>query len=280
MLLDHPVGAGQPLYRCTAIFRDHSVTVSRSIAQSQARVAELIRPANGSSQPWFCILDDASSWLVKFAGAGPGREALLAEHVANSLGRLWNLPIPESKPVLLDSSVPRAGTDEFWDVLTASEGSNLAIRTIPNAVNLTPNTQLPRAAQELMLAFDLLLVNWDRSAQSRNLLRDVSGQLWSIDHGSCRFLHHLQSQARPNLPSTHFLFDSRDELTPQPLPMLDDSSIYDVLSGVPESWLEAAGRDRSSLGEQLVEYLRRELSGSPRPPGGISGFARNAPRRM
>jgi len=80
-------------------------------------IATLLRAANGSSQPWFCLLDDGTEWLVKFSGAGPGPDALLAEYIANALGRLWGLPIPAAKPVRWDLSVPRAGTDEFWDVL-------------------------------------------------------------------------------------------------------------------------------------------------------------------
>ena len=139
----------------------------------EPQVSRLVRQAGGSSQPWFARLDDDTSWLIKFAGAGPGREALLAEYIANGLGRYWGLPIPAAMPVLLDEAVPRAGTDEFWDVLDASVGWNLAIRTIEGAVDLVPDASLPRVALESISAFDTVLANWDRTPMSRNLMRPL-----------------------------------------------------------------------------------------------------------
>lgn len=235
--------------------------------QRDSRITELIGPANGSSQPWFSALEDGSSWLVKFSGAGPGPESLLAEYVANRLGQLWNLPIPETKPVWLDSSVSRAGTDEFWDVLAASEGWNLGIRTIPGAVDLVPTARLLEATLESMLAFDLLLANWDRMAQSRNLLSDSSRRLWWIDHGSCRFLHNLHRRQPPTLPATHFLFDAEAEFHPARLPMLEEAAIRDLIESVPGEWLEMTGHDRAALAGDLFAYLRRALPGLAGPGG-------------
>ena len=230
------------------------------MSPAQARISRLVQRANGSSQPWFCTLDDETLWLVKFAGAGPGREALLAEYIANSLARMWGLPVPEAKPVFLDSSVTRAGTDEFWDVLSASAGWNLAIRTIPGAADVIPSSELPQASLESMVAFDRLLVNWDRTAISRNLLRDRAGQLWWIDHGSCRFLHRLETQERPQLPATHFLFDVRELIEPRSLPIPALSAIREVLAVVPDEWLRAGAHERSRLANDLFAYLRRSLS--------------------
>ncbi|MBX2814233.1 MAG: hypothetical protein KTR25_20660 [Myxococcales bacterium] len=227
----------------------------------EARITKLIQPANGSSQPWLCLLDDGEPWLVKFAGSGPGREALLAEHIANSLGQLWKLPVPESKLVRLDSSVPRAGTDEFWDVMAASMGLNLAIRYIPNTINIIPDITLPPSTLELILSFDLLLANWDRTTLSQNLLRDQTGILWWIDHGSCRFLHHLKNRHPFILPSTHFLFECQNIMRPHPLPMLDESSIHALILGAPKLWLEAIDcYDQAGLANDLIEYLQHAIS--------------------
>lgn len=218
------------------------------------RVVELVRPARGSSQPWFCLLEDDSSWLLKFAGAGPGRDALVAEFIANQLGGLWGLPIPECKPVLLDASLPRAGTDEFWDVLAASEGWNLAIRTIPNASNRIPSTDLPASTLAQICAYDTLLVNWDRTTLSRNLMEDEHGALWWIDHGSCRFLHALHER-RPLLPSTHFLYGVQQQIGTFALPTPDRQEIESLVAGIPEPWLAETGRDPTGLADQLYEYL-------------------------
>ena len=240
--------------------------MSLSTTDRQARITELVRPADGSSQPWLCVLDDGSPWFVKFPGAGPVREALSAELVANRLGRLWHLPIPEPMPVLLDSSVRRAGTDEFWDVLAASVGWNLALRSVPDAVHVAPTLHLPKASLEGILGFDLLLANWDRTLQSRNLLRDAADRLWWIDHGICRFLHLLQIPPPNALPANHFLFGATDGLHPLPLPLPSESSVRAALVDAPNEWLAAIGRDRASLTQELLGYLRPRCL--PAAPGG------------
>ncbi len=224
--------------------------------QNSPRIKALTSPANGSSQPWFCLLDDDTSWLVKFSGSGPGVDALLAEYIANSLGRLWGFPIPECKPVLLDKELPRAGTDEFWDVLSASEGWNLSIRTIPNAENHTPSLQLPAHTLAAMLSFDTLLANWDRTTLSRNLMRDEQGKLWWIDHGSCRFLHNLKNQKVPQLPQTHFLFAPMDSIAVLPLPALGLPVIRELVAQVPSQWLLTSKTSPSKLATELCDYLR------------------------
>jgi hypothetical protein len=225
------------------------------------RVAKLVQSANGSSQPWFCLLEDGSEWLVKFAGAGPGREALLAEHVANALGRHWGLPIPETQVVWLDPTIEKAGTDEFWDVLAASAGHNLAIKKISQAENVVPDTSLPMATLDSMRAFDALLANWDRTALSRNLLRDSAGTLWWIDHGSCRFLHALSARSAPKLPANHFLatsapaaFDARAFVCP------DQAVLERLVDSAPVEWVAALGGSAERLLPALEEYLRSALS--------------------
>ncbi len=192
-------------------------------------------------------------------------DALLAEYIANSLGRLWGLPIPECKPVFLDKELPRAGTDEFWDVLSASEGWNLAIRTIPNAENHTPSLQLPAHTLAAMVAFDTLLANWDRTALSRNLMRDEHGTLWWIDHGSCRFLHNLKNPQAPKLPQTHFLFAAMNSSAPvplpAPLPTFDLPVIRQLVAQVPSQWLLMAKTSPSKLATELCDYLRLSTKG-------------------
>ncbi|MBL4636188.1 MAG: hypothetical protein JKY56_20175 [Kofleriaceae bacterium] len=229
-----------------------------TVPPKSPRIKALTRPANGSSQPWFCLLDDDSSWLVKFSGSGPGVDALLAEYIANSLGRLWGFPIPECKPVYLDKELPRAGTDEFWDVLSASEGWNLAIRTIPDAENHTPSLQLSSSTLEAMLAFDTLLANWDRTTMSRNLMQDGQGKLWWIDHGSCRFLHNLKTPPPLKLPQTHFLFEAKDSIEPLPLPALGLPVIRELLANVPSQWLSTLNTGPGNLATELSGYLEAQ----------------------
>lgn len=220
-------------------------------------IRALLRPANGSSQPWFCTLDDNSEWLVKFAGAGPGPSALVAEHVANSLGRLWGLPIPRSMPVRLGRGIKRAGTDEFWDVLANSEGWNLAIELIAEASNKAPDATLPRGTQESMLAFDTVVQNWDRTALSRNLLEDAVEGLWWIDHGSCRFLHLLSSETVRPVPANHALATEVQTLDAHPFTVPPKEHLEAIVASIPDAWLTSIGAERSALATAIAQYLGR-----------------------
>ncbi len=223
------------------------------------RVVRLLSSAAGSSQPWFCLLEDESEWLVKFSGAGPGPQALLAEFLANRLARHWGLPVPDTELVRLDSSLVRAGTDEFWDVLAASDGINLAIRKIPEARNVVPDLELPTATLGPMRAFDSLLLNWDRTALSQNLLRDEGGKLWWIDHGSCRFLQAALRRQRSQLPSNHFMADV-DLEGAYALPCPDLGATQELLKLTPDSWIRSLGVERKKLATDLHDYLRRNLA--------------------
>jgi hypothetical protein len=227
------------------------------------RVAKLLQCANGSSQPWFCRLDDGAEWLVKFSAAGPGPSALLAEFLANGLGRLWGLPIPETQAVWLDADVAQAGTDEFWDVLAGSAGPNLGIRKISNAENVVPELSLPRMTLGPLAVFDTLFHNWDRTALSRNLLRDPKGALWWIDHGSCRFVHALHRAEAPTLPSNHFMATALTR--PRDLALLpcpERRAVEKLVAAVPLPWLGSMDMDPSELASSLYDYLLRAL-GAP-----------------
>lgn len=224
------------------------------------RVSKLLRAANGSSQPWLGVLEDGTTWIVKFAGAGPGRDSLLAECIANRLGRSWGFPIPETMPVYLDSSVERVGTDEFWGVLDASAGWNLGIRYIEGAVDVVPAPDLPRKVLEAMAAFDATLMNWDRTQLSRNLLLDSAKKLWWIDHGSCRFLHSVDNPCPPELPRTHFLWDHWSDVSITPLPKRSTREISACFEGVPDEWIHYLGFDRIPLQRALLEFLARKAT--------------------
>ena len=222
------------------------------------RVVRLLSSAAGSSQPWFCLLEDQSEWLVKFSGAGPGPQALLAEFLANRLARHWGLPVPDTEVVRLDKSLVRAGTDEFWDVLAASDGFNLAIRKIPEALNVVPDLSISPTALGQMRAFDSLMVNWDRTTLSRNLMRDSDGKLWWIDHGSCRFLQAALKKQTSQLPSNHFLADVNLEGV-HALPCPDLGATQELLRLAPDSWIRSFRVERKKLASDLHDYLRQNL---------------------
>ena len=155
------------------------------------RVAELLEPLkSGGSLPWLGSGDDDRRYVVKFAGAGHGRAALLAELVVNRLARLWGLRAPAVTPIWLDAGFAHVGTDEFWDVLDRSVGWNLAVDYVAGSFDLPSHAaeQLPREIVRDVVWVDVLFANYDRSQGSVNLLRDDGDHTWLIDHGACRFI--------------------------------------------------------------------------------------------
>jgi hypothetical protein len=225
------------------------------------KIRQLNRPADGSSQPWFCTMEDGSEWVVKFAGAGPGVEALVAELVANALGRHWGFPIPETRPLFLSKTVPKAGTDEFWDVLRESRGWNLGIRVVANAKVLEPDLSLPHTMLESLAFFDAFTRNQDRTQASQNLLSDSAERVWWIDHGSCRFLHHLDGDAMPTLPAGHFLSQAGFDGALMAPPSMPNEAVREVIAGIPDPWVAASPWKRADLFGGLKARL--EKMGAP-----------------
>ncbi len=215
------------------------------------------RAGRGSSEPWVAAATDGARYVVKFRGAGPGPQALVAEMVVNTLAIHWGYPVPAARPIWLGPSVPRVGTDELWDVLDASAGWNLGIAWIADANNvaLADHPSLDAAATAAIAVIDPLFVNLDRTTLSNNVLVDAAGTHWLIDHGSCLFAGRL-AEERPvfELAVNHFLRDAPP--APAVPPPTDATAIAAVLAPMPRDWLDAVG-----LGfDELVAGLARRVA--------------------
>ena len=62
----------------------------------------------GGSLPAIMEADDDGLYVVKFRGAGQGPKALVAELIAAAIGRLLDLPVPETVLVELDPALGMA----------------------------------------------------------------------------------------------------------------------------------------------------------------------------
>lgn len=213
------------------------------------------RAGTGSSQPWVGRASDGESYLVKFRGAGPGTYALVAEFVVNTLAARWGYPVPDTRPVWLDAGTPLVGTDEFWDVMRASVGWNLGIRWIPGARDVAlAHEDIPPGVLEALSVIDRLFANCDRTTLSNNLIRDRSGGMWLIDHGSCRFLDNLTGSGLGfKLARNHFLHATPVSFSPPRI--LDEAEVDAVLAPLPDTWLELIEVPRERLVTGLAQRI-------------------------
>jgi hypothetical protein len=100
----------------------------------------------------------ASSYVLKFRGAGQGRKALVAELVVGELARALGLSVPEIVLANLDPKLARTEPDpEIQDLIRASGGLNLALDFLPGSLGFDPLVDAPDPALATrILWFDAL----------------------------------------------------------------------------------------------------------------------------
>ncbi|WP_214106316.1 HipA family kinase [Acrocarpospora catenulata] len=194
----------------------------------------------GGSLPGVMEGDDLGTYVVKFRGAGQGRRVLVAEIICAELARGLGFRTPELKIVDLD---PRLGLrepdEEIQDLLSASEGRNLAIDFLPGALGFDPPVWNPDPAFAARLIwFDALIHNVDRSWRNPNLLV-WHDRIWLIDHGAALWFHHNWRTADPQRPydaSDHVMAPYAGDLTEVSLNVTRDLLAHAVAQ-VPDEWL-------------------------------------------
>jgi hypothetical protein len=216
----------------------------------------------GGSLPALVEADDDGLYVMKFRGAGQGAKALVAEVIAGELARALGFRVPELVVATLDPVLGRAEPDpEIQDLLTASEGLNLGVDFLPEALPFSPAAE-PRVDPDLaadVVWFDTLVTNVDRTAQNPNLLW-WHDHLWLIDHGAALYFHHgevddAQHAATAAVPP-HVLVpyaSSLEDAGARLRPRITEALLEDVVSAVPAAWLETGDRRR------YVDYLLMRL---------------------
>ncbi len=244
----------------------------------------------GGSLPAIVEAEDDGLYVLKFRGAGQGPKALIAELVCGELARHAGLRGPEIVLMDLDPALGRNEADyEIRQLITASEGLNLALDYLPGSLSYDPIANAPQAATlaSKIVCFDAFVTNVDRTARNTNMLV-WHKNLWLIDHGAALFFHHTPPPTPPQGEGRN-KDESRDafgwmEKSKSPfaqikdhvlLPLANDlqsaesemcqvitaEAIEFVTNLIPDSWLEAgkhfatAGEYKSAYRDYLVSRL-------------------------
>jgi hypothetical protein len=219
--------------------------------------------ARGSSFPSIVETAPGTLRVMKLSGAGPGRRALATEYLALELARRLGLNVPDAMVLQLPRELPwQAGTDEFYEAVQRSAGSNLGIELIAGATDLEA-ADLPSLSEDLLArlaAVDALFQNFDRTEANPNLVRDGTGAIWAIDFGACLLIDRLARgvlQPMPELPSNHFLA-RRAGLSAGARAIaaeLDGECLQPLVAELPQAWLEELQLPQTVLVERLSSYF-------------------------
>jgi hypothetical protein len=230
----------------------------------------------GGSLPAIVEADDGELYVVKFAGAGQGPKALIAELVAGEIGRVLGLRIPEIVFVEIDPELgPSEPDPEIYDLLRFSVGLNLGLRYLPNALEynaLMRPAPSPDLASDIVW-FDALVTNVDRTPRNTNILV-WQRELWLIDHGACLYFHHdwrdYMARSRSPFPAIkeHTLLPFASRLAEADARLkvrLTPPVLSDILARVPDIWLQkdavfATAAERRAA---YLAYLLSRLEASP-----------------
>jgi hypothetical protein len=199
---------------------------------------------------------------MKLSGVGPGRRALATEYIALRIARRLGLNVPDALVLQLPRELPwETGTDEFYEAVRRSAGSNLGIALIADASDLDAAdlSDLPVDFVTPLASVDALLQNFDRTEANPNLIRDATGSVWAIDFGACLLIDRLARGVlapAPGLPPNHFL------ARPGPVAGiraaaagLDGGFLERLVAELPQPWLEELGLSQGTLVERLSGYF-------------------------
>ncbi len=219
----------------------------------------------GGSLPALAEADDDFKYVVKFRGAGQGVKALIAELIGGEIAKILGFNVPEMVFAHLDEAFGRTeGDEEIQDLLKASQGLNLGLHFLSGAITFDPVAVKVNAELASKIVWlDAYIANIDRSLKNTNLLV-WHKEIWLIDHGAALYFHHswenmVEQASNPFpfirqhvlLPYASLLSEIKEEM----VKLLTDEKLAEIVSFLPDSWLEWPDVDRSP--EQIREvYLQ------------------------
>jgi hypothetical protein len=229
----------------------------------------------GGSLPAVVEADDGECYVMKFAGAGQGVKALVAEVLAGEIARTLGLPIPELVYVELGPEMGRNERhEEIKDLLLASVGLNLGVRYLPSAFAynrlLTPAPDAKLSSE--IVWFDAYVTNVDRTSRNVNMLI-WEEKLWLIDHGAALYFHHdwnnylARSQTPFSMIKQHTLLPYASDLMGADARLsaqLSPEILRAIVDLLPDVWLggEAQFANTAEHRAGYVEYLSSRLAAS------------------
>jgi hypothetical protein len=218
--------------------------------------------SSGSSFPSLVTTEAGNRYVLKLSGAGPGKRSLATEFVALKVARSIGLMVPDAAVLELSRSLPwQTGTDEFYEALQRSAGSNLGVAFIADAadVKAADLAGLPAMFLNRLAAADALLQNVDRTRANPNILRDAAGEHWAIDFGACLLLDRLARGAlvpRTELPPSHFLAGRNvTDGVRNAAGQIDAAFLEPVVNALPADWLADFGFSPQLLARRLITYF-------------------------
>ena len=235
-------------------------------------VVQYIKPLReGGSLPAIVQGDDNFLYVLKFKGAGQGKKALIAEFIGGELARAMGLKVPELVFMNLDDSFSKTeGDEEIQDLLKFSVGLNLGLHFLSGAIGYDPLVSIadPLSASKVVL-LDSIIANIDRTARNTNLL-NWNRELWLIDHGASLYFHHNWDTWKTHLGRTfpnirdHVLLEratNLNEAAKEIKTLVNQAIIEDIVSKIPEDWLEEKGSTSTSNEKRsaYIEFLGERL---------------------
>jgi hypothetical protein len=200
----------------------------------------------GGSLPGLMEADDLGTYVVKFRGAGQGPLALVAEVICAGLAAGLGLRVPRWAPVEVPAELAPAEPDEeVQALLRASAGLNLGLDFLPGALDVGPMPAVEPRLAGLVVWFDALVGNRDRSWRNPNLLR-WHRELYLIDHGAALTFHHAWSRAG--------LDDQVQRYASAPYPVADHA-LVECQPDVPAAIALAAGVDWEAVLDDAVQAV-------------------------
>jgi len=245
----------------------------REIEIRTVDVVQYIQPLReGGSLPAIVEGSDGFQYVLKFRGAGQGKKALISELIGGELARAIGLNVPEMVFMNLDESFSKAeGDEEIQDLLKFSVGLNLGLHFLSGAITYDPLVSIadPMSASKVVI-LDSIISNIDRTAKNTNLL-NWNKELWLIDHGASLYFHHNWATWKSPLTRTfptikdHVLLNRASNL-PEAGEMikklLSSELIDDIISSIPEDWLEEESNEMSTdeIRKAYIEILNAKIS--------------------
>lgn len=225
----------------------------------------------GGSLPAIVEADDGFMYVLKFAGAGQGVKALIAEIIGGEMARVLKLKVPEIVLATLDEGFGRTEPDEeIQDLLKASRGLNLGLHYLQGSVTFDPvATPVTSELASKIVWLDALINNVDRTVRNTNMLW-WNKELWLIDHGAALYFHHSwegyhEKAHQPfKLIRDHVLLPfagNLEEADAFCTSLLNNEIIEKIVDAVPEEWLlkdtpfETAEENRRAYKEFLITRL-------------------------
>ena len=219
----------------------------------------------GGSLPALAEADDDFKYVLKFRGTGHGVKALIAELLGGQIAHALGLPVPELVFANLDEAFGRTeGDEEIQELLSKSQGLNLALHFLSGAITFDPAvTTVDAKLASQIVWLDAFITNIDRTVKNTNMLL-WNRKLWLIDHGASFYFHHTwttwETHAKSNfaLVKDHVLLSAAsmmNEVNEEFKKILTPEILKSIVDLIPIEWLQWEDTDENA--QQIKDtYLR------------------------